>query len=161
MSKKNNNKIFIDEIYSTSPRKNYPTNKIIYNHVDEIRSIDLADMIDYRISNNKRFRYMFVIIDNLSKYLCCIPLRNKYSQTITNEISNILTKSKRSPLKIESDRGKEWYNSAFQNLLKTKNIQHFSRYKDKGPSIAERVIRTILNLSKKSCIFSSNCRLDK
>ena len=49
-------KIFIDEIYSSPPRKNYPTNKVIYNHVDEMWSIDLADMIDYKISNNKGFR---------------------------------------------------------------------------------------------------------
>ena len=46
-------KIFIDEIYSSPPRKNYPTNKIIYNHVDEIWSIDLADFSDYKTSNNK------------------------------------------------------------------------------------------------------------
>ena len=39
-------KIFIDEIYSSPPRKNYPTNKIVHNHIDEIWSIDLADMID-------------------------------------------------------------------------------------------------------------------
>ena len=39
-------KKFIGEIYSTPPRKNYPTNKIVYDHVDEIFSIDLADMID-------------------------------------------------------------------------------------------------------------------
>ena len=48
-------KIFIDEIYSSPPRNNYPTNKITYNHNDEIWSIDLADMIDYKISNNKGF----------------------------------------------------------------------------------------------------------
>ena len=59
------------------------------------------------------------------------------------------TKSKRKPLKIESDRGKEWYNSIFQNLLKSKNIHHYSRYTDKGPSVCERVIRTIRNLLKK------------
>ena len=33
--------------------KNYPTNKKIYNLIDEIWSIDLADMIDYKISKNK------------------------------------------------------------------------------------------------------------
>ena len=70
--------------------------------MDEIWSSDLADMIDYKISNNKGFRYIFVIIDNFSKYLWCIPLKNKYSQTITDEFSNILTKSKRSPLKIKA-----------------------------------------------------------
>ena len=76
-------KIFIDEIYSSPPRKNYETNKIVYNHIDEIWSLDLADMIDYKISNNKGLRYVFVIVDNYSKYLWAIPLKNKYSKTIT------------------------------------------------------------------------------
>ena len=149
MINKDLTKIFIDEIYSKPPNKNYPTNKITYNHIDEIWSIDLADMIDYKISNNKGYRYIFIIIDNYSKYLWAIPLKNKYSQTITNEFSNILTTSKRKPLKLESDRGTEFYNSIFQNFLKSKSIHHYSRYTDKGPSIAERVIRTIRNLLKK------------
>ena len=50
--KKNLTKLVIDEIYSKPHRKNYPTNKLIYNHIDEIWSIDLADMIDYKTSNN-------------------------------------------------------------------------------------------------------------
>ena len=135
-------KIFIDEIYSKPPRRNYPTNKIVYNHIDEIWSIDLADFSDYKTTNNEGFRYIFIIIDNFSKYLWAIPLKNKYSQTITNEFSNILIKSKRKPVKIESDRGSEFYNSVFQKFLKAKNIHHYSRYTDKGFSIAERVIRT-------------------
>ena len=151
--KKDLTKIFIDEIYSKPPRKNFPTNKIIYNHIDEIWSIDLADMVDYKVSNNKGYRYIIIVIDNFSKYLWAIPLKNKNSQTITNEFSNIITTSKQKPLKIESDRGKEWYNAIFQNFLKAKNIQHYSRYTDKGPSIAERVIRTVRNLLKKTNIF--------
>ena len=78
-----------------------------------------------------------------------IPFKNKYSQTITNEFPHILTTSKRKPLKIESDRGTEFYNSVFQNFLKTKNVHHYSRYTDKGPSIAERIIGTKRNLLKK------------
>ena len=106
-------------------------------------------MIDYKTSNYKGFRYIFIIIDNFSKYLWAIPLINKYSQTITNEFSNILSTSKRKPLKIESDRGAEFYNSIFQNFLKSKHIHHYSRFTDKRPSIAERVIRTVRNLLKK------------
>ena len=156
MVKRDLTKIFIDEIYSTPHRKNYPTNKIVYNHVDEIWSIDLADFSDYKTTNNKGFRYIFIILDNFSKYLWAIPLKNKYSQTITNEFSNFLTTSKRSPVKLESDRGTEFYNSIFQNFLKSKNIQHYSRYTDKGPSIAERVIRTIRNLLKKPVFEKGN-----
>ena len=96
--------------------RNYPTNKIVYNHIDEIWSLDLADMTDYKTSNNKGFRYIFIIIDNFSKYLWAIPLKNKYSQTITTEFSNNLT-SKRKPLKKESDRGSEFYNSIFQKFF--------------------------------------------
>ena len=149
MSQKDLIKTFVDEIYSSPPRKNYPANKIVYNYVDEIWSIDLVDMIDYKISNNKSYRYVFIVIENFSKYLWAMPLKNKYSQTITNEFSNILTTSKRKPRKIESDRGTEFYISIFQNFLKSKNIQHYSRYTDKGPSIAERVIRTKRILLKK------------
>ena len=99
MIKKDLFKIFIDEIYSSPPKKFYETNKITYNYIDEIWSVDLADMIDYKIANNKGFRYIFVLINNFSKFLWSIPLKNKYHETITKEFSNILTISKENLLK--------------------------------------------------------------
>ena len=39
--------------------------KKLLKHIDEIWSIDLDDMIDYKTSHKKGFRYMFVIIDRL------------------------------------------------------------------------------------------------
>ena len=83
-------------------------------------------------------------------------MKSKYSQTITNEFSNIVTTLKRSPHKIESDRGAEFYNSLFQKILNTKNKQHYSRFTDRGPSIAERVIRTKRNLFKKLVFSAGN-----
>ena len=139
MTKKDNIKIFIDEKYSNPPIKNYPTNKTVYNHLYETWSIDSADMIAYKISDSKGFRYIFKIFEKFSKYLWAIPLKNIYSKIITDEFSIILTTSKRKPLRIESDTGTEIYNSTFQNLLKAKNIRHYSRFTEKGSSIAERV----------------------
>ena len=55
--KKDLTEIFIDEIYSKPTNKNYETNKILYNHIDEVWSIDLTDMIDYKILNNKGYRF--------------------------------------------------------------------------------------------------------
>ena len=101
-------KVFNDTIYSKLPTKYYETNKIFYNHIHEIWSIDLADMIDYRTSNNKRFGYIFIIIDNFSRYSWCGPLKFRKSQTITQVISNIPSTSIPIPNKIESDRGKEY-----------------------------------------------------
>ena len=113
-------------------------------------------MIDYKISNNKEFRYIFVITDNYSKFLWAIPLKNNNSKTITDEFSNVLSSSKRKLLKIASDRGTEFYNIIFQNFLKSKNIHHYSRFTDEGPSKTERVIRTIHNIIKKPVFLAGN-----
>ena len=120
MIKKDLIKIFIDEIYSKPPMTNYSTNKVKYNHIDEIWSIDLADMIDYKISNNKKYRYIFINIDSVSKYLRVKPLKNKNSKTSTEESSKILIESKRTPIKLEFGRRSEWYNSIFQNFINVK-----------------------------------------
>ena len=47
-------KIFIDEIYSKPSMRNYPTKKIVYNNIDELWGIDLANFSDYIISNKKK-----------------------------------------------------------------------------------------------------------
>ena len=113
-------------------------------------------MIDYKISNNKKFSYIFIIFDDFSKYTWAIPLKNKKVQTKTDEFSIFSTISKRRPVKLESDRGGEFRNSILQNFLKRKHNRHYSRFTDKGPSIAERVIRTIRNLLKKQIFLKRN-----
>ena len=52
---------------------------------------------------------MFITVDSFSNHVWAIPLKNEESQTITNEFSKNLTKSERHPLKIESDRGAEFF----------------------------------------------------
>ena len=101
-------KAFIDAIYCKPPEKIYETNKIIYNQIDETWSIDLVDMIDYKTSIKKRFRYIFIIIDIFSKFSWCGRLKIKNSQKVTQEFSNIPSTSKRIPNKIASGRGKEF-----------------------------------------------------
>ena len=63
-------KIFLDEIYTKSPKVNYETNKIIYNHIDEIKSIDLADFAEFKTPSKRRHRCLFVIIDIFGNYSC-------------------------------------------------------------------------------------------
>ena len=74
-------------------------------------------MIEHKFSNKKRFRYIFIIIDSCSKFTWAIPLKYKNALRITIDFSNILTAPKRSPIKTESNRGKDFYNSIFQNLI--------------------------------------------
>ena len=84
------------------------------------------------------------------------PLKNKYSKTITDEFSNISSTSKRSTLKLESNRCKKRYTSISQSLFKSKKIHHYSKFTDKSPSLAERVIGTIRSLLKKPVFLKRN-----
>ena len=72
--------IFIDEIYSKPPLRTHSTNKIVYNHIDEIWSTDLADFSDYKTTKIKRFRYVFILIVNFSNCFWAILLKEIVKQ---------------------------------------------------------------------------------
>ena len=92
---------------------------------------------------------IYSLLLTISQNVCGLYfLRIKKSQTITNELSNLITLSKRTPVKLESDRGTEFYNNIFQNILKVEKL-HYSRLTVKGPSITEGVIRTVSAFLKK------------
>ena len=142
--------------YIVDLKKYYETNEKVYNHIDETWSIDLADFSDYKTSNNQGYRFIFVDIDIFSKYTWCISLKNKNVEAISKEFSKFPTSSKRSPLKVKGDRGKELQNSFFQNFSKVKYVHLCSRFRDKGPSVCERVIRTFRKLLEKPILLKSN-----
>ena len=144
-----NIKIFINEIYSKPPRRNYPTNKTDVYYIDDIWSLDILDLKDYGPENNRGYRYVLVTIDNFSKFGWTTPLKNKNAQTIKDSFENILISSKRKPNLIETDRGKEFYNIIFQDFLIKNNIKLYSRNSSYGAVFAERFNRTIRDLLKK------------
>ena len=144
-----NIKIFINEIYSKPPKKNYPTNKTDVYFIDDIWSLDILDLKDYGPENNRGYRYVLVTIDNFSKFGWTIPLKNKNAQTIKDSFENILINSKRKPNLIETDRGKEFYNNIFQDFLNKNDIKPYSRNSSYGAVFAERFNRTIRDLLKK------------
>ena len=102
-------KIFINEIYSQPPKKNYGTNKTDVYHIEDICSLDILDLKDYGSENNRDYRYLSVIIDNFSKFEWTFPLKNKNAQTIKDSFENLLMSSKTKPNLIENDRGRELF----------------------------------------------------
>ena len=148
MSQKNI-KIFINEIYSKPPKKNYATNKTDVYFIDDIWSLDILDLKDYGPENNRGYRYVLVVIDNFSKFGWTSPLKNKHAQTIKDSFEIILTNSKRKPNLTESDRGKEFYNNIFQDFLNKNDTKLYSRNSSYGAVFAERFNRTIRDLLKK------------
>ena len=149
MKKRDLTEIFIDEIYSKPPLRNYPTNKTIIKSIDDTWSSDLLDMNDYGTKNNKGYRYILVVIDNFSKFGWTIPLKKKYAQSITDAFSQIVKSSKRKPILLETDDGKEYVNKNFSEFLNNHNIKRHSRNTHVGAVFAERFNRAIRNLLKK------------
>ena len=146
-----NIKIFINEIYSKGPKKNYITNKTDVYQIDHIWSLDILDLKDYGPENNRGYRYVLEVIDNFSKFGWTVPLKNKNAQTIKDSFEIFLISSKRKPNLIGSDRGKEFYNNIFQDFLNKINIKLYSRNSSYGAVFAERFNRTIRGLLKKTC----------
>ena len=144
-----NIKIFINEIYSKPPKKYYATNKTNVYYIDDIWSLDILDLKDYGLENNRGYRYVLVTIENFSKFGWTVPLKNKNTQTTKDSFENIIISSKRKPNLIEPDRGKEFYNNIFQDSLNKNDIKHYSRNSSYGAVFAEGFNRTIRDILKK------------
>ena len=108
--------MFINEIYSKPPEKNYATNKTDVYHIDDIWSVDLLDLKDFGSENNRNFRCILAVIDNFSKFGWSVPLKNKNAQTISNSFENIVISSKNKPCLIETDRRKHFLNNFFSKF---------------------------------------------
>ena len=80
------------------------------------------------------------------KFGWALLLKNKNAQTIKDSFPNVLVTSKRKPNLIETDRGKDFYNTIFQNFLNNNNFKHYSRNTSLGAVFAESFNRTIRDL---------------
>ena len=58
-------------------------------------------------------------------------------------MQTILTRAGRTPQKLQTDAGKEFYNRTFQTLMKTHGIHRLSTHGDAKAAVAERFNRTL------------------
>ena len=64
----------------------FPRKKIIVNHIDEILSCDLVDMVKYS-RMNKGYKYIFTNIDAFSKIGYTYAIKSKKIQDIKQDIA--------------------------------------------------------------------------
>ena len=73
--------------------------------------------------------------------------RGRFPKTgivVTEASKKILKRAEgRTPQRLETDDGKEFYNHTFQKLMKDKDIHHFSTTGDTKASVVERFDRTL------------------
>lgn len=147
-----------DELHQIS-RKNFPRRKTRIFGWGELMAGDLCDMRKFQ-SKNKHFKYILLLIDVFSRYVHCVALKKKNSQTMHDAFKKIFKKKK--PKLLWTDRGTEFYNKKVKELLAKKKIKLYHTYNNKIKStFAERAIRTIKgNLVKNFTIIGSENWID-
>ena len=106
-----------------------------------------ADLIEYPGIKfyNKHFKYVLLVVDVFTKVIYCQPMKRKLGVDCAEAMEKILSQAESPPVMLVTDRGKEFYNNNFQNVMFSNGINHFStptltKFK---ASVAERAIRTI------------------
>ena len=130
-----------------SPVFKFQRIQIQTHYKDECLSIDLIERSSLA-KYSKNYQLIFTIIDSHTEYAWAIPLKEKSGKNTTTAFKKLIEKEIRKPQKVWSDRGKEFYNTAFLSFLKEQNIQIYSTNADLKAVIVERFNRTLLDLIK-------------
>ena len=122
-------------------RRRFPTLPVLVFGIDEQWVADLIEVGNIAKSN-RGYRYLLTVVDVLSKYAWVEPVKSKTGKAVTAAFEKIL-KQGRTPRRLQTDDGKEFYNKTFQALMKRKDIRHFSTSGDTKASVIERFNRTL------------------
>jgi len=130
-------------------RKRFYRNTYSVSNLMDVWETDLVD-IQNLAKYNDNYKYLLTVIDVFSKYLYVIPLKSKTGPDVTAAFCSIFKEPKyskpfrRRPVWVRTDKGKEFLNKHFQNMLKRENIQYqVCRNPDVKCSIIERAHRTL------------------
>jgi hypothetical protein len=126
-----------------SPKLQFPRNPIVSRFIDHNWQADLID-IPFPLKN-KNYRYILMVIDNLSKYGWAIPLKDKKALSVKKGFMKILNESKRKPQILATDAGKEFTNREFRKYLKWKKIKPLLLRDSTKATVVERWNQTIKN----------------
>jgi transposase InsO family protein len=121
-------------------RLKFPTHPVVVYGIDEQWCADLIE-VNQIAKHNRGYRYLLTVIDVFSKHAWIEPLKNKTGTAVTAAFEKILRKG-RTPINLQTDDGKEFYNKSFQSMLSGKGINHFSTSGDAKASVIERFNRT-------------------
>ena len=83
-----------------------------------------------------------MVLDLLSKYAWVQPLKAKTGVALVKAFDKILRQG-RKPNRLQTDRGKEFYNRTFQRWVKKHGIDNFFTAGDAKAAVAELFNRTL------------------
>ena len=103
------------------------------------------DMCGPFVESYAKNRYAFTIIDEYSRYPEIFPVADKSAETIIHILLDEIIPRYGCPLKVKSDNGLEFKNSALEYTLKALNIEHVytTNYNPQQNGILERSHRVL------------------
>ena len=125
-----------------SPRQKFPRLKVIAFRINEIWSLDLADVSKLQ-SYNKGTRFLLVAVDVLSRYVRVEPLKDKTAKTTALAFAKMI--KTKTPEKVWTDKGGE-FKGAFKTLCDKKGIDYYTTQSEMKSAFAERNIRSLKNI---------------
>lgn len=110
--------------------------------VDDTWTADLVDTSAFA-KDNKGVKFLLSIIDVFSKYGWLVPLSDKKGVTVNQAFATVFKNSGRTPKKLWTDKGTEFYNKDVKQLLSTHGITLYSTENEEKSSVVERWNRTM------------------
>ena len=124
-------------------RRHFPRNRTYVAHTDQQWQADLVD-IQPLAEHNDGNRYLLTCIDILSKFVWVVPTKSKDAAHMVGALRTLLkTAHPRKPERLQTDKGKEFFNSSVAALLREHNIHHFASQSDQKAAVVERFNRTL------------------
>ena len=122
-------------------RRKFKRERIMTNNIDYLWECDLVDMAHLK-KENDNVTFLLTCIDTFSKYAWVMPLKRKTSSEVIKAFKEIMAQG-RQPKKLRSDKGSEFINKDFQQLLKKQNITFYTANNEVKAAIVERFNRTL------------------
>ncbi len=130
-------------------RRRFPRRKVYARGPHYLWQADLADM-NHLAQYNDGYRYLLTVIDVFTKYAHVVPIKKKDGCSVTEAFESIFNGGESNkqqpplPLKLQTDKGKEFLNAQLQTLLKNLGIQFYTSNDDNvKASVVERFNRTL------------------
>ncbi len=124
-------------------RHRFKRNPTIVGGIDRQWQADLADVHSIA-KHNDNIIYILTVIDCFSKFAWAVPMVSKSADHMIKALKDLFRLSRpRMPLKMHTDKGKEFFNSKVKTYLSSKKVRLFASNSDMKASMVERFNRTL------------------
>ena len=124
-------------------RKRFPRRKTYSKGIGDLWQADLVDLSNISRYNDSH-RYLLTCIDVFTKKAWVEPLLTKSSRHVTDAFERILQADAAGCRMLQTDKGTEFLNTTFQQMLQRHNIHFYtSENDDIKASVVERFNRTL------------------